>query len=104
MDFDGEYQFRLDGEKHLWNPETITRLQQAVVSNDPKEYAAFAEEVNEQTRQLCTLRGLFEFVPGEPVPLDEVDAGRAKSASGSTPGRCRTARSARKPTKRWPSR
>ena len=72
LDHEGEYQFRLDGERHLWNPETITRLQQAVIKNDPEEYAAFAREFNEQTRKLCTLRGLFEFVPGEPVPLDEV--------------------------------
>jgi glutamate synthase domain-containing protein 2/glutamate synthase domain-containing protein 3 len=72
LDHEGEYQFRLDGEKHLWNPETITRLQQAVVKNDREEYALFAREFNEQTRKLCTLRGLFEFVPGAPVPLEEV--------------------------------
>ena len=36
LDFGGEYRFRLDGEKHLWNPETIVKLQHAVVQNDPK--------------------------------------------------------------------
>ena len=38
----------------------------------PRNTPRFAKEFNEQTRQLCTLRGLFEFVPGQPVPLDEV--------------------------------
>ena len=35
LDFGGEYYFRLDGEKHLWNPETIVKLQHAVAQNDP---------------------------------------------------------------------
>ncbi|MBN2218569.1 MAG: glutamate synthase large subunit [Pirellulales bacterium] len=69
----GEFQYRVDGEKHLWNPSTITRLQQAVRRDDADEYARFADEVNRQDRDLCTLRGLFEFVPGEPAPLEEVE-------------------------------
>jgi glutamate synthase (NADPH) large chain len=73
LDFGGEYQYRLDGENHLWNPETITKLQQAVMQNDAKIYAEYARAVNDQTRDLMTLRGLFEFVPGEPVPLEEVE-------------------------------
>jgi glutamate synthase domain-containing protein 2/glutamate synthase domain-containing protein 1/glutamate synthase domain-containing protein 3 len=73
LDFGGEYQFRLDGETHLWNPTTITTLQHAVIQNDPRLYDEFARAVNEQTSELCTLRGLFEFVPGEPVPLEEVE-------------------------------
>ena len=73
LDFGGEYQYRLDGENHLWNPETITKLQQAVMQNDAKIYAEYARAVNDQTRDLLTLRGLFDFVPGDPVPLDEVE-------------------------------
>jgi glutamate synthase (NADPH) large chain len=73
LDYGGEYHFRLDGENHLWNPTTITRLQRAVIDNDPKIYAEYARAVNEQGRWLCTLRGMFEFVPGEPVPLEEVE-------------------------------
>jgi len=69
----GEYQYRVDGEQHLWNPTTITRLQQAVRRDDAAEYARFADEVNREERALCTLRGLFDFVPGEAVPLDEVE-------------------------------
>ncbi len=73
LDHDGEYQHRLDGETHLWNPTTVTRLQHAVIRDDPQIYAEYARAVNDQSRELCTLRGLFEFVPGEPVPLAEVE-------------------------------
>ncbi|MGA2255707.1 MAG: glutamate synthase large subunit [Thermoguttaceae bacterium] len=73
LDHGGEYQYRLDGERHLWNPTTITTLQHAVLKNDPRLFDEFAKAVNEQAKELCTLRGMFEFVPGEPVPLDEVE-------------------------------
>jgi glutamate synthase domain-containing protein 2/glutamate synthase domain-containing protein 3 len=73
LDFGGEYQYRDDGEKHLWNPSTVTSLQQAVRQDDADEYARFAREINQQDRNLCTLRGLFEFKPAEPVPIEEVE-------------------------------
>ena len=73
LDFGGEYQFRLDGERHLWNPTTITRLQHAVMRNDPQAYADYSRAINDQSRELSTLRGLFEFTPGEPVPIAEVE-------------------------------
>jgi glutamate synthase domain-containing protein 2/glutamate synthase domain-containing protein 1/glutamate synthase domain-containing protein 3 len=77
LDFGGEYHYRLDGEAHLWNPTTITRLQHAVLNNDPQTYAEYAKAVNDQSRELCTLRGLFEFVPGEPAPIAEVEPASA---------------------------
>ncbi len=73
LDFGGEYHYRVDGERHLWNPTTITLLQHAVLEDDWNKYEQFAEAVNDRSRLLCTLRGLFEFVPGDPVPLDEVE-------------------------------
>jgi len=73
LDFGGEYHFRLDGEQHLWNPQTISELQQAVINNDREGYARYAKAINDQARELATLRGLFEFVPGRPVPLEEVE-------------------------------
>ena len=72
LDFGGRYHYRIDGERHLWTPVTVTRLQHAVIQNDPKAYADYAAAINDQGQDLCTLRGLFEFVPGEPVPLEEV--------------------------------
>jgi len=73
LDFGGEYHFRHGGEHHLWNPVTVSRLQHAVVNNDAKAFAEYARAVNEQSQKLYTLRGLFEFVPGEPVPIEQVE-------------------------------
>jgi glutamate synthase domain-containing protein 2/glutamate synthase domain-containing protein 1/glutamate synthase domain-containing protein 3 len=73
LDFGGEYHYRADGERHLWNPTTIARLQHAVMTEDRQAYAEYSDAINNQSRALCTIRGLFEFVPGTPVPLDEVE-------------------------------
>ncbi|MBN2473142.1 MAG: glutamate synthase large subunit [Pirellulales bacterium] len=73
LDYEGEYHHRLNGEKHLWNPTTVARLQHAVITNDRQAYDDYARAINDQSRELHTLRGLFEFVPGEPVPLEEVE-------------------------------
>ncbi|MBN1123405.1 MAG: glutamate synthase large subunit, partial [Sedimentisphaerales bacterium] len=74
LDFGGDYHFRLDGERHLWNPITVSRLQHAVVYNDRKAYDEFSHAVNEQAKGACTLRGLFEFDFAEkPVPIEEVE-------------------------------
>jgi len=73
LDFGGEYHFRHTGERHLWNPTTVSKLQHAVQNNDAGAYAAYAKAINDQSKALCTLRGLFEFVPGPPVPLEEVE-------------------------------
>ncbi len=73
LDFGGDYHFRHSGERHLWNPTTISKLQHAVQNNDRSSYVAYAKAINDQSRALCTLRGLFEFVPGQPVPIEEVE-------------------------------
>lgn len=73
LDVGGIYAYRKDGERHLWNPLTVSRLQHAVRNNDQAAYAEFARAINEQSRQLCTLRGLFELLPGEVIPLDQVE-------------------------------
>ncbi len=73
LDFGGEYQFRHAGERHLWNPTTVSRLQHAVRNKDAAAYEEYRQAVNDQSRRLCTLRGLFEFTEGESVPLDEVE-------------------------------
>ncbi|MBN1510126.1 MAG: glutamate synthase large subunit [Sedimentisphaerales bacterium] len=73
LDFGGEYHFRHKGERHLWNPTTVSELQHAVQNNEAGAYAAYAKAINDQSRALCTLRGLFEFVPAASVPLEEVE-------------------------------
>ncbi len=74
---EGEYHFRADGERHMWNPESITLLQRAVTDDSADDsadtYAKFAQSINDQNHKLCTLRGMFEFTPGESVPLEEVE-------------------------------
>jgi len=73
LDFGGEYHFRHNGEQHLWNPTTIARLQHAVKYADSQAYDDYAKAVNQQTRNLYTLRGLFEFVDGKPIPIEQVE-------------------------------
>ncbi|MDD3127340.1 MAG: glutamate synthase large subunit, partial [Candidatus Izemoplasmatales bacterium] len=70
----GQYHFRLNEEKHLWTPETISKLQQATRTNDVKLYKEYASYINNQAEHLCTLRGLFKFKKGNPVPLSEVES------------------------------
>jgi len=73
LEFGGEYHYRKFGEEHLWNPITISRLQHAVRNNDQKAYDDYANAVNQQGTKLCTLRGLFEFKQGQPIPIEEVE-------------------------------
>jgi len=73
LDFGGEYHYRRTAERHLWNPTTVSRLQHAVMNNDANAYADYAKAVNDQSTKLCTLRGLFEFTPGEPININEVE-------------------------------
>jgi glutamate synthase (NADPH/NADH) large chain len=69
----GQYRWRRDGERHLWTTESISRLQQAVRTNDAARYREYAALINDQTQRQSTLRGLFRFKTGTPVPLDEVE-------------------------------
>ncbi|HEY2037047.1 MAG TPA: glutamate synthase large subunit, partial [Steroidobacteraceae bacterium] len=69
----GMYQWRADGEHHLFNPESIHRLQKAVRSGSYATYKSYAKLIDDQSKTLATLRGLLEFAPSEPVPLGEVE-------------------------------
>jgi glutamate synthase domain-containing protein 2/glutamate synthase domain-containing protein 1/glutamate synthase domain-containing protein 3 len=69
----GMYQWRAGGEYHLFNPESIHRLQKAVRTGSYGTYKSYAKLIDEQSTTLATLRGLLEFVPSEPVPLEEVE-------------------------------
>ncbi len=74
LDAGGFYQWRRDGEYHMWNPTTIAKLQHAARSNNWATYQEFAEWANDYAQQMCTIRGLLEFKPaGEPLSLDEVE-------------------------------
>ncbi len=69
----GLYQWRRDGEFHLWNPDSIAALQDAVRNNDLKKYQEFTNFINDQSKNPATLRSLLKFRPQEPVPLNEVE-------------------------------
>src|SRR5271166_3831831 len=69
----GQYQWRKDGEQHLFTPESIHRLQKAVRTGSFKAYQEYAGLINEQSVNACTLRGLLAFKPATPVPAEEVE-------------------------------
>ena len=75
LDIGGNYHYRAQGERHLWNPTTIAKLQNAVRTEDPKSYAEYARSINEQPDGPITIRGTWDLVPAEsPVPLHEVES------------------------------
>ncbi len=70
----GQYQWRSEGERHLLGPMTIHWLQQACRTGDAAAFREYARLVDDQSRNLCTLRGLMEFrEPAIRVPIDEVE-------------------------------
>jgi glutamate synthase (ferredoxin) len=74
LDEGGVYKWRSNGEYHLFNPETIHKLQQACRRNDYSIFKQYSELIDNQSRNLCTLRGLMRITPNRPpVPLEEVE-------------------------------
>ena len=71
----GEYQWRRDGEPHLFNPETVFALQHATRSKRYDIFKRYTTRVDEQSRALMTLRGLFTFKEGvrSAIPIEEVE-------------------------------
>jgi glutamate synthase (NADPH/NADH) large chain len=74
LDPGGQYQYRRGGEYHLFNPQTIHKLQYAVRTGHYKTFKEYSQLVNDQTRTLATLRGLMELKSTRPpVPIEEVE-------------------------------
>ncbi|MGH8861717.1 MAG: glutamate synthase large subunit, partial [Jatrophihabitantaceae bacterium] len=74
LDVGGEYQWRREGELHLFNPETVFLLQHATRQRRFELFAEYTEQVERLNREGGTLRGLFDFKPDRPpVPIDEVE-------------------------------
>jgi glutamate synthase (ferredoxin) len=73
LNIGGDYRWRRNGERHMFNPTTVAKLQQAVRLKDQASYNVYAKAVNEQSENLMTIRGLFEFDNLNPIPLDEVE-------------------------------
>ncbi|MFC3687508.1 glutamate synthase large subunit [Aquipuribacter hungaricus] len=72
----GEYQWRRDGEVHLFDPDTVFRLQHSTRAQRYDVFSQYSRSVDERSQRLGTLRGLFELRPaaGGPVPLEEVES------------------------------
>ena len=73
LEIGGEYRWRRNGEAHLLNPSSISKLQQSVRNNSFETYKVYSKLINEQNKKLMTLRGLFEFSNFDPIPIDEVE-------------------------------
>ncbi|MER8093226.1 glutamate synthase large subunit [Streptomyces goshikiensis] len=79
LEIGGEYQWRREGEPHLFDPETVFRLQHATRNRRYDIFKKYTERVNEQSERLMTLRGLFGFKAAEDggrpsIPVDEVES------------------------------
>ena len=71
----GEFHWRANGEKHMWDPEAISNIQLATRTNNHETYAQFAEHMNRDSKTRCTIRGLLGFKENiTAVPLDEVES------------------------------
>ena len=73
IEIGGDYRWRRGQEKHMFNPLTVAKLQEAVRTNKATTYKEYSELVNNQSKSLMTIRGLFEFDQYDPIPLDEVE-------------------------------
>jgi len=73
LDVGGEYQWRKDGEAHLFSPQTVHALQKAVRLGNYDLYKQYAALVNEQSQKHFTLRGLLKFKQREAIPIEEVE-------------------------------
>ncbi|MEU3020337.1 glutamate synthase large subunit [Nocardiopsis sp. NPDC007018] len=75
LEVGGEYQWRREGEPHLFDPETVFRLQHSTRARKYEIFKEYTNRVDDQSTRLMTLRGLFRLKEGvrEPVPVDEVE-------------------------------
>ena len=69
----GQYQWRRRGEHHMYNPETVAKLQHAVRSGNYKLFRTYSRLTDGQNEQRCTLRGLLKFRPATAIPIEEVE-------------------------------
>ena len=72
----GFYQWRRDGEYHMWNPETIAKLQYASKANDWDSYQQFSGFADNLSRDMCTIRGLLDFKASNTIPIEEVESAK----------------------------
>ena len=77
LDVGGEYAWRVRGDEHVMTPTNIAKVQHAVRTSNYSLYKEYADEINDQSGKLKTLRGLFKFKESTSIPLDEVEPASA---------------------------
>ena len=73
IEIGGDYRWRRGQEKHMFNPLTVAKLQESVRTNKASTFKEYSDLVNNQSKSLMTIRGLFEFDQFDPIPLEEVE-------------------------------
>ena len=77
LDPGGQYQWRRRGEHHMYNPETVAKLQHAVRAGNYKMFKQFSDLATDEDKRFCTIRGLLKFRQGRSIPLAEVEPASA---------------------------
>ena len=73
LEIGGSYRWRRNGEAHMLNPASIAKLQLATNKGSFDTFEEYSSLVNDQSKQLMTLRGMFEFTDLDPIPIEEVE-------------------------------
>jgi glutamate synthase (NADPH/NADH) large chain len=73
LEVGGQYSWRQDGEHHHMNPMTISKLQRAVRIGDYKTFKEYTSLINDQSKNLCMLRGMLKFKSSKAIPIEEVE-------------------------------
>ena len=100
----GDWQWRKNGEYHLYNPESVHLLQKSCREGDYAAFKRYTALIDDQTARQCTFRGLMKFKPAERRSPSRRSRRSTRSSSASRRAPCPSAPSARKPTRRWRSR
>jgi glutamate synthase domain-containing protein 2/glutamate synthase domain-containing protein 1/glutamate synthase domain-containing protein 3 len=77
LEVGGQYQWRRRGEHHMYNPDTIAKLQHAVRAGSYRMFREYSALANDESRRLCTIRGLLRFKKGSPISLEQVEPAAA---------------------------
>jgi glutamate synthase (NADPH/NADH) large chain len=73
----GEFHWRAEGERHMWDPQAIANIQTATRTNNYESYKQFAEHMNRDSKTRCTIKGLLTFKENrQSIPIDEVESAK----------------------------
>jgi glutamate synthase domain-containing protein 2/glutamate synthase domain-containing protein 1/glutamate synthase domain-containing protein 3 len=75
LDSGGQYQWRRDGEYHMWNPDSVAKLQQAVRITGYPTFKEYSKLIDDESKHRCTIRGLLNIKPAaQPIPIEQVES------------------------------